>query len=155
MIDIMPDFIGWLLLFLAFDKLGDYGKGKEYLKWSAFAMMLATVVQYALTVVRPETKYATFDLVINILQALYVFLYLGIIEEVAEDIGSVRSDRIHTLRIVTLAIDVFLLLIQFFAVRADIPTAFTVIIAGFASVIVLIMLLAALFKLRKEVKQLL
>lgn len=154
-VDIMPDFIGWLLLFLAFDRLGDYGRGKEYLKWSAFVMMIATVVQFAFDVGRPDQTHQILDTVINIQQAIYIFLYLGIIEVVAEDVGSTRSDRIHTLRIVTLALDVFLILIGLFAARIDVPTVITVLAAGTASLIVLIMLLLALFKLRKEVRALL
>lgn len=154
-VDIMPDFAGWLLLFLAFDKLGGYGDGKEFLKWGALLMMLITVVQYAITVFKPELKMDIYNLVVNILQAIYIFLYLGIIEEVAEDIGSVRSNKIHTLRMVTLALDVFLTLVGIFATKIDIPLVFTTVIAGIASLVVLIMLLLALFGLRKEVKQIL
>ena len=41
-INIMPDFIGWLLFFLAFDKLGDYVSSKPYLKWMALALMIVS-----------------------------------------------------------------------------------------------------------------
>ena len=37
---VTPDFIGWLLFFLAFDKLGTYISDKSYMKWNALVMSL-------------------------------------------------------------------------------------------------------------------
>ena len=39
-LNITPDFIGWILFFLAFDRLGSYVKGKEYLKWMSLVLAI-------------------------------------------------------------------------------------------------------------------
>ena len=37
-LDVTPDFIGWILFFLAFDLLGTYVKDKLYLKWLSLVL---------------------------------------------------------------------------------------------------------------------
>ena len=39
-INFTPDFVGWILFFLAFDKLGSYVEGKTYLKWMALVLAI-------------------------------------------------------------------------------------------------------------------
>jgi len=44
-INIFPDFIGWILFFLAHDKLGSYMDGKKYMKWKDVPVLDLEAVQ--------------------------------------------------------------------------------------------------------------
>ena len=37
-VNIVPDFLGWILFFLAYDKLGSYMENRVYLKWGFLIM---------------------------------------------------------------------------------------------------------------------
>ena len=150
-IDVMPDFIGWLLFFLAFDYFGDYAKGNEYLKWAALVIMVLSIVQYAFILLKPELTHDILDMVISILQTIYIFMILGVIESVAQDIGSARTDRIHTIRIASLALDIALFIIGRFVTQADAVTSVIVLAGLLAACVIVILILVALFGLRKEI----
>ena len=53
-INFTPSFIGWILLFLAFDNLGDYVKDKIYLKWLSLILTVAYAVIWFLDFAKPE-----------------------------------------------------------------------------------------------------
>lgn len=153
-VNVMPDFIGWLLYFLAFDGLGEYGKGKEYMKWAALPIMMMNIVQYAYTFINPEAELTILNTVTNLCEVVYLFLLLGIVEMIAEDIGSGQTERIHTVRYLIVAAELFILLFTIFMKKVGISEAVVVMTVAIVLFIVMILTMIALLKLRKEVKAL-
>ena len=43
-VNVIPDFIGWALLFRAYDMLGHYMDGKNYLKWTFLILLILSAV---------------------------------------------------------------------------------------------------------------
>ena len=53
-LNVMPDFIGWILLFIAFDKFGEYKDSMPWLKWMSAAIGAASLVQWVMGIANPE-----------------------------------------------------------------------------------------------------
>ena len=53
-INIMPDFVGWLLFFLAFGSLGVFAEGLKWLRWVALVLMVISAAFWALEILKPE-----------------------------------------------------------------------------------------------------
>ena len=53
-LNVMPDFVGWILFFLAFDKLGTYISDKKYMKWISLILAVVTAALWILGMAKPE-----------------------------------------------------------------------------------------------------
>ena len=97
-VNITPDFVGWILLFLAFDKLGDYVAGKVYIKWLSLLLIVMSAAEWIYEVVKPELDTGAVKTFNTVLGGIYMFLLLGVLAEIARDYSSPRAGILGVLR---------------------------------------------------------
>ena len=73
-INITPDFVGWILMFLAFDHLGQYVENKGYLKWIALILAILTGVIWVYGLVKPELSIDTVKTVVSFAGVVFMFI---------------------------------------------------------------------------------
>ncbi|MBR0462624.1 MAG: hypothetical protein IJJ00_07930 [Erysipelotrichaceae bacterium] len=153
-INITPDFIGWFLFFLAFDYLGEYGKGKEYIKWLSLCLAIAVTALWVLGIVMPELPIDIFKSVVSVLSAVYIFILFGILSKIAEDYGSNKAGTINVLKYLNI------ILVLLFAAAGTYAyyKESTVMIAaaavfGVCALVSAIVTCVTLFALRKDIKE--
>ena len=152
-VNITPDFVGWFLFFLAFDHLGDYGKGKEYIKWLSLCLAIAVAALWILEITMPELPIDLFKSVVSILSAIYIFILFGILTKIAEDYGSNKAATINVLKYLNI------ILILLFAAAGTYAyyKESTIMIAaaaifGVSALVSAIVTCITLFALRKDIK---
>lgn len=151
-VNITPQFVGWILIFLAIDSLGKYVSGKMYLKWLALALAMAFGVIWAFDVFKPELSTSIIKVPVNILATVYMFILFGVLEEIAHDCGSKRESTIRTLKIVNLALYIGALVLVPFTEKEGLETiAYIFLIIGLAMLTAAIITAVVLFQLRKDV----
>ena len=155
-INFTPDFIGWVLLFLAFDNLGDYVKDKIYLKWLSLILTVAYAVIWFLDFAKPELSTDLIKTPAAIGSTIYMFILFGVLEKVAHDYGSKRESTIRMLKILNLVLYVaFLGLSLSVRSREDTILALSMVVLGVAIIVCAIITAVVLFKLKDEVNSIL
>ena len=158
-VNVMPDFIGWILILMALGKLGDYVESKSYLKYLAIGLIVINAVTWGLSIVMPDTNIWWLNTVIELISTIFIFIYFDSLRQVAEDAGSIYTDQLTFLRWVHVAVYLASAIITVFAGRLtpeDINAANAALILGFGvvAIVVAIWTLIILFKLNKEIKNL-
>lgn len=152
-VNISPDFIGWLLLFFAHDKLGAYTEDKGYLKWTALILAILSGAFWVLELVGVDADITAFETVINIAAAAYMFILFSVLESVARDCGSEHESMIGMLKYINLALFVILTVMSMFAEKGISSNlylgAFAVI--GAAAVVAAVVTAVTLFRLKGEI----
>ena len=151
-INITPDFVGWILLFLAHDKLGTYVENKAYLKWMALILAIFSATLTLLGYVSPGLNVSLFKSMLAVISVVYMFILFGVLEKIAADNNTSQAKTISILKILNLALYVafvvcVLLTTQNLEVFATLSLVF-----GAAAIISAIFTVVVLFKLRKEIK---
>ena len=153
-INITPDFIGWILLYLAYDKMGDYMKDKSYMKTISLVMIVLTGVTWLGSIVKPELDLSIIKTVANVISAVYMFILCTVLEKVAHDLGSVREGSIRTLKYINIAVEAMLVAVNFLA-RGENPDmgliAGIVLVFGLVGIVAAIVTMFVLFGLNKEI----
>ena len=150
-VNIFPDFLGWICIYLAFDKLGTYISDKKYMKWAA---MILAVVSCAVWVI--DTFMKTIDIkmvnyAVNLVAAVYMFILLGVVIKVARDRGSARADTINILRFINLFVFVILTVLSAVANRMSVDVLVPVVaIVGVIAIVAAIITAVTLFALKKD-----
>ncbi len=153
-INVMPDFIGWILFFIAFDGLGDYGKGKEYLKWIALGLLIATAVLWVFSIARPSLDLNIVDTVVTVVSAVFMFVLFGILEKIAGDIGSKRASILRMLKYFNLVLYVLFIVTASLAGYVSLENyAIPAALTGVAALVCAIVSAFVLFGLSKEVSE--
>ncbi len=152
-----PDFIGFILFFLAFDALGSYTQGKGYLKWISLLLVILSGAQWLLKTLRPELSgFSLLNGVTALLSAVYMFLLFGILEAIAGDFNSPRESTLSVLKYVNLLVYV---LLAFFSLQSGTGISLNsasslVLMLGAIGLVSAIVTLVVLFKLRNEIRRL-
>ena len=154
-LNLTPDFIGWILLLLAVAPLGSYAEGKGYLKWLPALMLVVTAGDWAMDVFKPELRADSFGWVMtlcNVAAAVYLFLLITVLEQVARDCGSPREQTLRTLKYLSVGLEVAAIPLAWLTAAAE-STLLAVITFGVmaAALVVTIVLAVVLFRLRKDV----
>lgn len=151
-INITPDFIGWLLLFLAFDKLEAYTKDKQYLKWLSLALAIFSGVVWVFGLLKPEVNINVLNMIVNIVGAIYMFMMFGVLENIAHDHAPSKQSTLGLLKYVNVLLYV---LFALFAVLASTNENRILILISFgfgaAAIVCAIITAVTLFSLSKEV----
>ena len=153
-IDITPDYVGWILIFMGFDLLGDYVKDMKYLKWAAIGMAVLSLISWILAALSVSLDPDYLSTFINLAMILYFYFLLDPIEKIAEDNGSLRVSSIRTVRMAMLGgigLSVILFVLSFFADEK--LTLFLVVMVMIIQVYVTIALAFDLFLVRKEISE--
>ena len=153
-LNVTPDFIGWILLFLAHDRLGRYLEGKIYLKWLALLLAFMTCGTWVMELAKPELDMGAATTFVTVLSAFYMFVLLGALAKLAGDFGSRLEGTITALRFLDP-----LLCLGFVAAAIAGSAAGSEGVIGLAAVLGIAALAAAiatmivLFKLRGEIRR--
>ena len=154
-INVTPDFIGWILLTMAFYQLGSYVTGRKYFVYISLIMAIISGAYWVLQTFKPELLPA-FDVIkifMNIMDAIYMFVLFGVLKEIAHDYGSKREDAITTLRYINLAVNVAFAVLSAVATRMSIETLAAIVsIAGIIGLVAAIISAITLFGLEKDVQ---
>ena len=100
-INIMPDFIGYLLLFMSFNETGSYAEGRQFLKWVFLVLAVLTAGTWGAGIIRPGLAMpAWLTTAVAAVSACAMFLLFGIVEKIAEDHDSPQGQTIGWLKYV-------------------------------------------------------
>lgn len=153
-ISVTPDFIGWILFFLAYEKMGDYFRGKPYMKWIPLVMAVLSAAIWGFGFVSPDKDLRYLKSAAGLLDMIYIFFLLTILARVADDHGSSRGAAMRKLRWVFVIAELVMTVIGFLAeggAGAN-EIAVPVVAAAVAVLIAAIMTAVTLFGLRKEIQ---
>ena len=114
-VNLMPDFVGWILFFLAYDKLGTYVSDKQYLKWLSLVLACVNGAVWAAELFNPELNLGILNTVVGACQAFYMFMLFEALINIAGDFNSVRTEKLNTLRYFNLCIVIVLPVLGFLA----------------------------------------
>ena len=150
-INLTPDFIGWILMMVAFDNLGDYVKDKMYLKWMSLILAVAYAVLWIFSLVKPELNLGILNTCAAIVSSVYMFMLFGILEKIAHDIGSARESTIRMLKILNLGSYLAVLVCGLVFTKTEAPVfGVLVLVFGVAIIVCAVITAVVLFKLKKE-----
>ncbi|MBR0373475.1 MAG: hypothetical protein IJH91_02970 [Mogibacterium sp.] len=157
-VNVMPAFVGWILLLLANYKLGDYVNDRSYLKILAPIMVVMTSAIYVMEFVMPGKALTTMQSIVPFVSTLYTFFLCGALEKVAQDYKSPRGATLHLLKYMDLALvfvmnGLALLLLAIKSTKAVGVLAMVVLFLAIAALFVAIALVVALFRLRSDVSK--
>ena len=153
-INLMPDFVGWILFFLAFGALGSYMEGRGILKWIPFVLIFVTGVLWLVQIFMPEQNFGMFKVPVNILTAVYMFLLFGVLERIARDFGSVHESTLRVLKYLSLGLYIALNLLSLLLLAGYVSAetaALPVLVMGAAILVAALITLVILLALRKEI----
>ncbi len=153
-VNVFPDFVGWILFFLAFDELGTYLEGKRYMKWISLGMIILTAVIWVMRMMSPELELNILTTAATIVSLVYMFILFGALEQVARDYQSKRESTIRMLKIVNLILYVAFVVtaLGFIAVQQA-AWAMVAAVVGAAALVAAIITLVVLFQLRREIRE--
>ena len=155
-VGILPAFLGYFLLFLAYDKLGDYVAEKNYLKWVALILAAFYLLVWVGDIFNKEEYATIYGLVsavkqsLHIISGVYFFLLFGVLENIAQDYNVPKKKTVRRLKYINFGAVVFAALLSFIAEL--VPLTFTAIVAicgGLVGVIATIITIFVLFGFTK------
>ena len=151
-LNVTPDFVGWILFFLSFDKLGSYISDKQFLKWTSLVMAVLTGATWILGIARPELNIDILNSVLTVVSTVYMFVLFGVLEKIAHDCGSPRESTLRILKWLNLVIYVlFVVAALFYAQGSNDQTALAVAaVLGVALLVCAIITAFVLFRLSKD-----
>ena len=153
-INVMPDFIGWILLFMAHDNFGKYVAGKSFLKWTALILAIASIALWILGIYDPNMDLTLYTAVVNVIAAVYMFMLFSVISNVARDMGSAKAETITFLKYLNFFIFLALSALGFIGLRIDIKyLAIAATILGALAIGAAVISAIVLFSLRKEASE--
>lgn len=153
-LNVMPDFVGWILFFLAIDPLGDYAADKKYLKWAALVLAVFTAAFWILDLAKPELDPGLVKTVVSVAETVYMFLLFGVLEKIAHDFASPLEGSIRTLKILNVALIAgFVVIGLLAAANGSMALTGTAAVLGVAALVAAIVTMVTLFKLKREIAE--
>lgn len=151
-LNLLPEFIGWIILFLAYDFLGHYVSNKPELK--PLAIVLAVIGGISWIMQLTNGQYADLTLlgiVRNLCSAYFIHKLCDVMEEIAADCGSLRGPTINMLKNINLVCELTLAFIGFLSMFTNPENlAVIVIIVGAVALIAIIATVITFFGLRND-----
>lgn len=150
-VNVIPNCLGWLLLFLAHDNLKPYGEDKGYLKWTALGLTVVTAVIWIIGLMDPDFSISWLSILVSIVQAVYMFMLMGILGDIAADNQSSQQNALSTLRYLN---PILLAGVTLFGYMSMFLSEYFALIATAVGIVALaaaIWTAVTLFRLRREV----
>lgn len=150
--NLTPEFVGWILMFLSFEKLGTYVEDKRYLKWISLILAIVTAAMWLMALIKSEVSVFPVNTIASLMAAFHEFVLFGCLQKIAADYGSKRADTLGMLRIINLVLYLgftvtgFLTAIGRSAGYAAIFTLF-----GACALVAAVVTMVVLFKLNREI----
>ena len=152
-VNVTPNFVGWLLFFLAYPCLEKHAEGKEYLKWASLIIMIITLVRWVLDITHLVGDTSTLDTIVGIASEIFMFILFGILENVANYYN--RADfagKLRRLKYMNLVFYiVFAVSVIVYSFNQSTLIAGIALISGLIELILAIIICVTLFKLDKEI----
>ena len=153
-VNVMPNFVGWILFFLAFDRLGSYVSDRPYLKWIALVLVILSAASWLLDIARPELGGDILHTIITVISTVYLFILFGPLQQIARDYGSTRAGTLNFLRYFNLAVGGILLLVELLGGLMSIESlVLAASIVGAAALVAAIITMVVLFLLRGDIPE--
>lgn len=153
-INIVPDFVGWILFYIAFDKLGKYVSDKKYLKLCSLVLAILNGVLWLASIIDVSVDFSIVSIISAILGAVYMFILFGALENVANDFAPEKKDTIKYLRYINIIVVIVLNIGVFmFSLEQNKATALIVTIFSFIGLIAAIFTCVALFQLANSINE--
>ncbi len=153
-INVTPDFIGWILLFLAFVPLGPYVSDKPILRWLPLVVGVFSAAVWVLSIAKPELDIGFVPTILTALSAVYMFLLFGALQRIARDYASPREGTLGVLRILNPALEVAFVVMGLLAYYArSYALAGLSAVLGVAALVAAIVTMVVLFRLRSEISR--
>ena len=114
-ITMIPDFVGWILLTMAFYEMGRYVNDKRYLVIISIIMAVLSGAYWLLELFKANIadNLSIVNTIMNIANAFYMYVLFGILVRIADNYGSRTRDTLSVLRYINLAVSIILLVIGF------------------------------------------
>ncbi|MBQ1827358.1 MAG: hypothetical protein II126_05235 [Erysipelotrichaceae bacterium] len=154
-INIMPDFIGWLLFFLAFDKLGEYIADKPYLKWTSLVLMILSAAIWLEAFVRTGADLNILKTAITVVSGIYMFILFGVLEKIAEDYGSAQKSALGFLKYFNVILSLGFVILAVAGGKTE--NGLLLLLAatiGLVAIVAVIVTAVILFRLNSEIQDL-
>ena len=152
LINLFPNFIGWVLLFLAYDSFGVFTKGRKYLEWLPFLLAAATLFDWIANFFAVELLWLT--VACGVLTLFYGHKLFCILRAVAQAHRSALERRILFLHVLQLSLyaALFVLSILYYKLpELENALKIPVIVLFFADLLTAVFTCMTIFKLRKEI----
>ena len=153
-LNVTPDFIGWILFYLAIGCLGKYVSDKPYLKVVSLVLAVVKAVVWVLDFVKPDVDIWVIKTVVGVVEAVFMFIFFGVIERIAADHGSSRADTIRILKWINIvsyvALEVMAIMKDVLSIEA---MATILLVFGLALLVSAIITMFVLFGLRSEINE--
>lgn len=151
-LNVTPDFIGWILFFLAFDLLGTYVKDKLYLKWLSLVLVIITAADWVLEITKPELDTGAVRTFVTVLSGVYMYLLFGALEVIARDFKSSEESTIRILRILNIVLYLGFVAAALAGASSGASALLLLsAILGMAALIAAIITMVVLFRLKGEI----
>ena len=149
-----PDFVGWILLFLAWEPLGDYTASHRELHWIPAVMALVSGLEWAVKLFRPELWSSGLSVLSSLgalVTAAYVFLLFSALERLAADHQSPQERKLHTLKYLVIGLEAAFCVTGLLTLALE-QLALLVLILGVAALVTAVAAVVTLFRLRRELQ---
>ena len=151
---VTPDFVGWVLFFIAFDLLGSYIADKTYMKWISLILAIVTGAIWLLKLVEPEMNTSILTTGATVVSVFYMYVLFNVLEKVAHDHAPQREATIRMLKILYLVL--YVLFVAFSMLTLTTGRENLALLAGLVGAVTLvcaIVIAFVLFRFRKEIKE--
>ena len=152
-VNLMPEFVGWILLALAFVPMGKYTLFKDVLHWIPIVLAVYYAFAYLFAFVMPNVSFGWLGLIALILELVYFFRLFDCLESVARDYAFELVPRIHTLKILYIVclVGVIVLMLLSLTVYSFGIFPILLVVDSLAFLVVAVVICVTLFQLRKAV----
>lgn len=150
-VNIMPEFVGWILFFMAHDCLEKYLGNKPYMKWIALIMAIVTGAFWIVDLTKANIQVDIVKMIFNFVSMVYMYILFGSLEKLANDYDSKHTKTIGMLKILNLTLYLITFVFAFIYIynRLDTYAVITALV-GIAALVSAIFTAVILFKLRTE-----
>ena len=160
-VNLTPSFVGWFLMFLAYEPLGNYTRGNTLRKWVPLALAVIGAVMTVLTFFARQLTIdapalpAVISGLCSLASVVYMYLLFGTLEDVASDCHPALFGRIRILKYLTIALELAGLAATLYVyyMGASLPVTSYAMVAGVLGLVMLavaVVTAVTLFQLRKK-----
>ena len=128
-VNVMPNFIGWIMLTMAVKKLDQYTKDKKYLLYIGFFLSAAEILNWVLPLAKQDSLGWIVSTVCYAVSVVFFYSYIGVLQNVAKDAGSKYANQLGIIRILVLAACIAGVFLSIFAGYLRIDSVYTVALA--------------------------
>lgn len=148
-IDLLPNFVGWLLIFFAYNKLGNYVKDMKYLHYLPLIFIFLGIVCDILVMIMFEFYASIIGIVFGLLPIIYWINLFDVLLVIAEDKKSKQKISISTLKHLNITICIIAIILPI--INLFMPTLYATYILFIIDLVIVIITIIVLSKLKKEV----